>query len=78
MDVVSLLRFGWPYLKAEQRQVASAEIGKMLGGACGSQADGSFRQESGDDSIEEQTFACLYHRDHRGRRADSRYDLGDL
>ena len=29
MDVVSLLRFGWPYLKAEQKRVA-AEIDKMF------------------------------------------------
>jgi hypothetical protein len=29
MDVVSLLRFGWPSLKAEQKRVA-AEIDKMF------------------------------------------------
>ncbi len=58
MDVVSLLKFGWPYLKPEQRQLASAEIGKMLRWCLRDslQADGSFRQQPGDDSIEEQTY----------------------
>jgi hypothetical protein len=58
MDVVSLLRFGWPDLKAEQRQMASAEIGKMLQWCLREslQEDGSFRQTPGDDSIEELTY----------------------
>jgi hypothetical protein len=58
MDIVSLLRFGWPYLKPEQKQLASAEIGKMLRWCLREslQADGSFQQQPGDDSIEELTY----------------------
>jgi hypothetical protein len=58
MDVVSLLRFGWPYLKAEQKQMASAEIDKMLRWCLREslQADGSFRPQIGDDSMEELTY----------------------
>jgi len=58
MDVVTLLRFGWPYLKPEQKQAAAAEIDKMLRWCLAEslQADGSFRQEPGDDSIEEVTY----------------------
>jgi hypothetical protein len=58
MDVVSLLRIGWPYLKAEQKQMASAEIDKMLHWCLREslQEDGSFRAQIGDDSLEELTY----------------------
>lgn len=58
MDVVTLLRFGWPYLKPDQQQAASGEIGKMLRWCLAEslEPDGSFRHQEGDDSIEEVTY----------------------
>jgi hypothetical protein len=56
MDVVVLLRYGWPYLSVAQRDTASAEIRAMLLWCLGKslQPDGSFRADQGiSDSIEE-------------------------
>ena len=58
MDVVVLLRYGWPYLSDSQKQAVSAEIRKMLRWCLTEslQPDGSFRLEAGEDSMEEQNL----------------------
>ena len=61
MDVVVLLRYGWPYLSDSQKQAVSAEIRKMVRWCVTEslQSDGSFRLEAGEDSIEEQTYFAV-------------------
>jgi hypothetical protein len=56
MDVVTLLRFGWPYLDDAQKKAVSVEIGKMVKWCATEslQPDGSFGQQQ--DSIEENTY----------------------
>ncbi len=58
MDVVVLLRYGWPYLSDSQKQAVSVEIRKMVRWCLAQslQPDGGFRTEPGEDSIEEQTY----------------------
>jgi hypothetical protein len=58
MDVVVLLRYGWPYLNEVQRPAVSAEIRKMVRWCVSEslKSDGSFRIKGGEDSIEEQTY----------------------
>jgi hypothetical protein len=56
MDVIVLLRYGWPYLNEVQRGAAAAEVHRMLLWCLGEslQPDGSFRADQGSsDSIEE-------------------------
>jgi hypothetical protein len=56
MDVVVLLRYGWPYLSDAQRNAAAAEIRAMLSWCLDEtlRPDGSFRADMGiSDSIEE-------------------------
>ena len=56
MDVVVLLRYGWPYLNDAQKRTAAAEIRRMMDWCLREslQADGSFPADKGSsDSIEE-------------------------
>lgn len=56
MDVVALFSYGWPYMTDRQKQVAAAEIGKMVRWCLAKSLlpDGSFRLEENGDSAEEQ------------------------
>ena len=55
MDVVGLFKAGWPYAGDEQKKIMSSEIQKMLDWCLNEslQADGSFRPNIADGSLEE-------------------------
>jgi hypothetical protein len=55
MDVAALFKAGWPHASAEQKQVVTAEIEKMLHWCLTEslQADGSFKSHVADGSLEE-------------------------
>jgi hypothetical protein len=58
MDVVTLLRYGWPEMSEPQKTAAAAEIAKMLDWCLSRslQADGSFKPDvNSTDSTEEST-----------------------
>jgi hypothetical protein len=54
MDVVQLFRMGWDRATPDQREAMRVEIRKMLGWCLSEslQADGSFKLQDGDDSLE--------------------------
>ena len=58
MDVLFLLRFGWPVASAEQKKAIAAGIQSMLNRCLTEtlQPDGSFKISEGDVSIEEATY----------------------
>jgi hypothetical protein len=61
MDVVVLLRYGWPYLNDARKEAAAGEIRKMLRWCLSEslQKDGSFKPQDGDDSVEERTYFAV-------------------
>jgi hypothetical protein len=58
MDVVSLLKAGWPKASAAQKEAAAGEIEKMLHWCLSQslQPDGTFKPNAGDGSLEEGTY----------------------
>jgi hypothetical protein len=58
VDVLFLLRFGWPVASAEQKNAIAAGIQSMLNGCLTEtlQPNGSFKISEGDVSIEEATY----------------------